>query len=261
MRSEQQGAVVERRAPCRSPRTAGSRARSPRGRTGRRSGRARGAGGTGRESPRAPYPRRRTSGIDPHLLELHGRRRPGRRLGLEQDHAVLHPEPRSPLLDLAARAPAEAVGVAAHRVDPELLLVRRRARGHEELEVVERRRAQPGLARRRGLADDEDRLAGTVLARAGAAASCAAVPELRRPRAPRRSASAAPARATSRANAPHPSPDGTALTPTWHSASSSPSVGARDEAAEPAPGDVLEEDALDGILARRIGGSARASAR
>ena len=48
-------------------------------------------------------------GVDPDLLHLNGGRRPGRRLGLEADHVVLEPEPRAALLDLRARAPAEAL--------------------------------------------------------------------------------------------------------------------------------------------------------
>ena len=47
------------------------------------------------------------------------------------------------------------------------------------------------------------------------------------------------------------SPDGTTFAPTWQSATSAPSLLERGEAAEPAPRDVLEEDALDRLLARR----------
>ncbi len=59
----------------------------------------------------------------------------------------------------------------------------------------------------------------------------------------------APLRAAASANAAQPRPDGTTFAPTWHSASSR-RVAVRDgrEAAEPAPRDVLEEDALDRIL-------------
>src|SRR5205085_6767801 len=74
--------------------------------------------------------------VDPDLLELHRPRRPGRRLRLEEDHAVLLPEPRAPLVDLRPRAPAEALGVAAQRVDPDLLLVRGRTGRQEEVEVA-----------------------------------------------------------------------------------------------------------------------------
>ena len=82
--------------------------------------------------------------VGPDLLQLHGRRRPRRRLGLEEDHAVLDPEPRAPLLDLGARAPAEAVRVPRERVDPDLLLVRRGAGRHEQVEVGE---PSPGAGR------------------------------------------------------------------------------------------------------------------
>src|SRR6185436_16058960 len=102
--------------------------------------------------------------IHPHLLELHRRGRPRRRLGLEEDDTVLLPEPRSLLLDLAARTPAEAVGVPAQRVEPELLLVRRSARRHQELQVVEGRGSEPCAARRGRLADHEDGLTRSVLA-------------------------------------------------------------------------------------------------
>src|SRR5688572_5791247 len=64
--------------------------------------------------PSAPVPPATRLGIGPHLLQLHRLRRPGRRLGLEEDDTVLLPEPRAPLLDLRPRAPAEAV-----RVPPE----------------------------------------------------------------------------------------------------------------------------------------------
>src|SRR5204862_5976537 len=62
--------------------------------------------------------------VDPHLLHLHGRRRPSRRLGLEADRTVLHPEPRSSLVDLRARAPAKPFRIACQRIDADLFLVR-----------------------------------------------------------------------------------------------------------------------------------------
>ncbi len=133
------------------------------------------------------------------------------------------------------------------RIDSELLLVRRRARRHEQLEVVERGRAEPGAARGRRLSDHEHGLAGTILARAAAGAS-GLVPELGyRARLADQHARSPRARPR-RAKAPQPSPEGTALTPTWHSARSSRPSASADEAAQAAPRDVLEEDALDGIL-------------
>jgi predicted GNAT family acetyltransferase len=47
-------------------------------------------------------------GIGPHLLHLHGRLGPRRRLGLEQDRVVLEPEPRAALLDLGGRPAPKA---------------------------------------------------------------------------------------------------------------------------------------------------------
>src|SRR4029453_13969096 len=45
--------------------------------------------------------------VDPHLLELHGAVGPRRGLGLEEDRAVLLPQPAPPLFDLGHRAPLE----------------------------------------------------------------------------------------------------------------------------------------------------------
>src|SRR3954454_16013608 len=74
-------------------------------------------------------------GIHPHLLDLPRLRRPRRRLGLEPDDAALEPHPRAAVLDLGARAPAKAVGVALERVDAELLGMRGGADRNEELEI------------------------------------------------------------------------------------------------------------------------------
>src|SRR5581483_10273254 len=104
--------------------------------------------------------------VDPHLLELHRARRPRRRLRLEEDDAVLvEPDPRPALLDLRARTPAEALRIAAERVDPDLLLVRGRARGDEPLVVRKRRRTQSGLARLRRVAQLVHGLTRPVVAR------------------------------------------------------------------------------------------------
>src|SRR5580765_6589326 len=103
--------------------------------------------------------------VDPDLLELHGRRRPGGRLGLEADRAVLQPDPRAPVIDLHARSPAEALRVALERVDAELLAMRLGARRHEQLEVVGHCCPQSGLAGRRRLVEHVHRLARPVLAR------------------------------------------------------------------------------------------------
>src|SRR5207245_7312662 len=76
--------------------------------------------------------------VDPDLLDLDRRGRPRRRLRLEEDDAVLLPEPGAALLDLRPRAPAKAVRVALQGVDPDLLAVRGGAGGDEQLVVVER---------------------------------------------------------------------------------------------------------------------------
>ena len=126
---------------------AGSPARSPGGRTGRRAAPARAGGGRGRASPRCALPRLRAAGSTQTCWSCTASRRPGRRLRLEQDRPVLEPDPRAALADLRLRAPAEAVGVALERVEPDLLLVRGRAGGDEQVEVGERRLAQAGAAR------------------------------------------------------------------------------------------------------------------
>jgi len=85
-----------------------------------------------------------------HLLKLHRLRGPRGRLGLEADHAVLDPRPRAGLLDLRPGPPAKAVGIAAQRVDRELLEMGTRARGDEQVEVGAPCSAQAGLTRRGG---------------------------------------------------------------------------------------------------------------
>ena len=91
------------------------------GRRGRPSAPARGAGGRGRQPSRSAAPAH--VGIDPDLLELHGVD------GVHADASALKritPSSSQParalLLDLAPRAPAEAVRVPRQRVEPELLL-------------------------------------------------------------------------------------------------------------------------------------------
>ena len=129
--------------------------------------------------------------VDPDLLQLHRLRRPGGGLGLEQDHAVLDPEPGALVLDLAAGSPAEPLCVPRQRIEPELLLVRSRTRRQQEVQIVERRRSKPRLTGVRWRADDEDRLRRAILARPRELL-VGGVPQLASPRAPRRSASAAP---------------------------------------------------------------------
>src|SRR5206468_2984073 len=113
-----------------------------------------------------PVPPSPDGWIDPHLLELDGRGRPGRRLRLEADDAVFLPQPGSAFLDLRPRAPAERPRVAPHRIDAELLLVRCCAGGEQKLQVAHGRGSQarsPGLG---WVPEDEDRLPRTILPRA-----------------------------------------------------------------------------------------------
>jgi purine-nucleoside phosphorylase len=91
--------------------------------------------------------------------------RPGRCLGLEEDRAVIHPQPGAPFTDLRTRAPAKAVRVVEERVDPDLVLVRRGARREEKVEIGERGLAQTGVAGLRRLVEHVDGLSWTVDAR------------------------------------------------------------------------------------------------
>ena len=158
------------------------------------------------------------SGIDPHLLELHRRGRPGRRLGLEEDDPVLGPEPRAPFLDLGAGAPPEAFGITTKRVDPDLQLAQPRtpargARGRRMSLRATRSRCRPGSRRTNtGCPGRSSRGRGRrARARSQSSETAADSPISIR----------GEARTTSRANAPQPCPEGTALTPTWQSACSS----------------------------------------
>src|SRR5438132_382406 len=184
--------------------------------------------------------------VHPDLLELHGRRRPRRRLGLEQDRAVVPPQPRAAVLDLHPRPPAEALGIAPEGVDSDLLAVGSRARGNEQVEVVLRRAAQARVARLWRLLEHVDRLAGPVLARSGQPApQC--LPEL----GDRALLSDHHARVPGRSDvcetgAPAPGRDDIRAGMTESLEASAPLD--RREAPEAAPGHVLEEDALDRVL-------------
>ena len=201
--SEENGAVVERRAPSRPSRRGGS-PRAFSARTKRQTAGAWSRSSRHRSrSPRAAValpPRRR---IDPDLLELHCGRSPGRRLGLEQDRAVLHPEPRPSLLDLRPRAPAEALRVAPRgdrRRAPPRARRRRRERG------ARGRRASPAAGRvspAGALCRRVDRLARAVLPRRGGDAR-APRPRARRRPSPLRSACGAGARDVTREAAAAP---------------------------------------------------------
>src|SRR5437763_3639243 len=105
--------------------------------------------------------------LDPDLLQLYRRRRPCRGLRLEPDHTVVDPDPRAALFDLSASAPPEAVGIAAERVDPDLLAVRRRAGGDEQVEILEPSLPQTRPARLGVLVQDVDRLSRPIVPRPG----------------------------------------------------------------------------------------------
>src|SRR5262245_33225338 len=183
-------------------------------------------------------------GIDPDLLELHRRRRPRRRLCLEEDHPLVEPEPGAPLLDLLAGAPPEALGIAPERIDSYLFSMRLGTRGHEQVEVEQTRRAQPRLARLRWLAERVDRLTGTVVTWPGKP-PLPRLPQLpHRPLLADHHPSTAPRGRLRERRAPLARGDDVGA----HVAQrfeSPVSLGDRGEAAEPAPSDVLEEDALD----------------
>ena len=194
-----------------------------------------------------PVPVAARARVDPDLLHLDRARRPRGRLGLEQDRAVLEPEPGPRLLDLRLRPPAERVGVACERVDAELQLVGRGAGDDEPVEVGERRRAQPGVARRRAARPARTPAGPGRSSRGGGngrrAACHRSVTALSSPISMR----ACPPR-TDSANAPQPRPDGTTFAPRWQSASRrSPRSSPRKRPSR-APRGVLEENALDRIL-------------
>src|SRR5712692_1921416 len=115
--------------------------------------------------------------VDPHLLELDGRRRPRGGLGLEEDRPALLPEPRAALADLRLSAPAEAGGVPAKRVEPDLLLVGGRTDWDEQLQVGRSRLAQARVPRLRRQLEYEDGLPRAIGARARHALA-RAIPEL-----------------------------------------------------------------------------------
>src|SRR5205807_9650127 len=73
--------------------------------------------------------------------------------------------PGAPFFDLRARAPAKTVRVARHRVVADLLLVRRGAGRHEQVEVPLGRRTETRVTGGGRLRDDVNRLTGTVVPR------------------------------------------------------------------------------------------------
>ncbi len=103
--------------------------------------------------------------VDPHLLELNRLWRPRGRLGLEENRAVLDPDPGAALVDLLSRSATEAHRVCLQRVDSDLTHMRRCTSGKQQLEVLWSRRAKRRAARLRRTIDREDRLSMPVLAR------------------------------------------------------------------------------------------------
>ena len=132
----------------------GWQAHSPAGRTGTPLGRPPAATGRDRASPAARNRGCRSDGSTHTCWTWTAEGRPRRGLRLEPDRTILAPHPGSPLLDLRARPPAEAVRVACHRIDADLLRVRGRAGGEQQLEVAlgsgARKPVSPGLGRLRG---------------------------------------------------------------------------------------------------------------
>src|SRR6266516_1879148 len=85
--------------------------------------------------------------------------------GLEQNRRAVRPEPGAPFVDLGAGPPAEAFGIAFERIDPDLLAVRRRACGQQQIQVVRLSRAQSRFSGLGSLVEHVDGLTGPVLAR------------------------------------------------------------------------------------------------
>ena len=224
--SEREGCGTRAPCACRSTRRARSPARSRGGRRadGRRRLEQQPAEVAQARARRSPRPR--TCRVDPDLLELHRRRRPGGGLRLEQDTPSSSQSHERPSSICAACASGSRRG-RAQRVDPELL-VRRGAGGHEQVEVVRRRRAQARLARL-AAARRARRPAGPGRSSRGsgqrrrAASQSSPTARCLADDHPRRRCAAASAKTA------QPLPEGTMFAPTWQSALSAPSVAATAE--------------------------------
>jgi DeoD family purine-nucleoside phosphorylase len=129
--------------------------------------------------------------------------------------------------------------------------VRRCARRHEQLEVEQACGAEAALPRLRGLAQCVDRLAWTVVARLRHPAACRLPEVAHRPLLADHHPRAALARRRCERLAPGAGGDDVGADVAERL---QPSVRAGDsrEATEPAPGDVLEEDALDRLLGAEV---------
>ena len=236
------------------------RLRSRRARTGTRSARARAAGGSGRGGPaRVALPA--GGRIDPDLLQLHGLRRPRRRLGLER---ITRPRPTAtsaPPRSAPACASESRSGRVRSGSTPSSSWCAAAHAGTSRSRSRERRRPQarlpPARAARRSrrrAGRGGPRAARGKLRRAASQSSptapCLADQHPRaRPRREIRERAAAAARrddvraeVAERRRAPRRSAQ-------------------RREPAVPPSGDVLEEDALDGILGAEAEDLARSTAR
>ena len=177
-------------------------------------------------------------------------RSPGGRLRLEEDRAVLRPDPGASFADLRPRPPAEAVGVRHQGVDPDLVLVRGGARRDEQLQVGGGRLAQPGATFLRGLLEHVDRLSRPIDAGRGQPPS-RTLPEL----------ADSPLLADDHAGAPPPRRPGERCAPRARrddvradvaQGRQSLVAGRGDELPQPSPSRVLEVDALHGLLGTEV---------
>ena len=229
------------------------RARSPAsfsGRTKRHTWRRRPRAGPGRgrrgRASRSRGPR--SSGSTQTCWSCTALARPRGRLGLEEDLAVLAPDPAPALLDLHPRAPLEerrVAGVARRSRPP---------RGTPSAAAGTSRSRSSCVAARSPLSPGAGGSSSTYTGWPGRSSSGsgsrlrASPPRARSRPAPRRRSSAARRPRPGPRSRPSRAPDGTTFAPTWQSATTRAVLLQRGEAAEPAPRDVLEEHALDRIL-------------
>ena len=222
-----------RRAPCRSTRRARSRRRSRGARRASRSAFVRSSTGRGRACPRAPKPRPRTSGSTQTCWICTA-------AGVQAETSALksttpsssHSHERPSMIWACVRQRKPSASGASGSI-AELLGVGGGADRDEQLEIVERRGAQPAAARRRRLADRVDGLAGAVVARRRQQRR-GRLPELadRRLLADDRAASRSSAAWRSEGRRSH-CPDGTTFAPSRQSATSAPlGASSADEAPE-----------------------------
>jgi DeoD family purine-nucleoside phosphorylase len=171
---------------------------------------------------------------------------PGGSLRLEEHPGAVPPDPASALLDLGTRTPLEERGVATEGVHAHLLQVCRRGRRDKHVEVGEPRRPKPTFTGGRGGIEHVDGLARPVVQGSGYPLA-EGLPELR----DRAFLADHHPRVTARRRLG----EGGCAGPRRHEVR--PYVAERNdrllllqrhEPPEPAPGHVLEEHALDGLL-------------